>query len=61
MVRSRGSSGASLNRGIWSVLGRHRQETDRVEDFEVAVDLWIELGTVDDGVIWGFQRFFCGK
>ena len=32
------------------MLGDDRDEVDRFEDFEVPVDLGVDLGAVDDGV-----------
>ena len=31
------------------------QEVDRIEDFKVAVDFWIELRSIDDGIGGRFQ------
>ena len=43
---------------VGNVLRQNGEEVDGVEDLKVAIDLRIDLGTVDDGVDRGFQRYF---
>ena len=40
---------------VGNVLGEHRQEIHGIKHFEVAVDLGIEAGAVNDGVVGVFQ------